>query len=225
MKKNFQLVQRVELIERISSGKKVLHLGCTNFPYTLDAIENGMLMHFSLEKIASEIYGFDYDQEGIDILASHGSANLFQTDLENLQNVAVEETFDVIIAGEVIEHLNNPGLFLEGIKRFMHESSLLVITTINAYCGVRFLQYGLRGKGGSQEPVHPDHVAYYSYSTLGMLLSRHGLAVDRFYFYDIGAEHRPHNRRILNLINDVCVRIAPQWADGIIAVCRLSTSK
>lgn len=215
-----KLVQRISFIENLCAGKKVLHLGCTNYPYTLDAIEKQMLLHFSLEKIAAEIYGFDFDEEGLDILASHGSNNLYQADLEKLGDVPVNETFDVIVAGEMIEHLNNPGLFLEGIKRFMHPSSRLVITTINAYCGMRFLQYGLRGKGGRSEPVHPDHTAYYSHATLNLLLKRHNLDVESSYFYDIGLEHRPLNRKILNLINDVCVIIAPQWADGIIAVCK-----
>lgn len=222
MKRRFELVQRTELIKKVCEGKKVLHLGCTNYPYTLDAIENNMLMHFSLEKIASEIYGFDFDQEGIDILTSHGSTNLYKANLENLAELDLNTTFDVIIAGEMIEHLNNPGLFLDGIKRFMNEDTLLVVTTINAYCGMRFLQYGLRGKGGSSEPVHPDHVAYYSYSTLRLLLARHRLDVIDFCFYDVGVEHRPYLRNILKLLNDVCVRIAPQWADGIIAICRLA---
>lgn len=221
--KNIKLVQRHGFIENLCKDKKVLHLGCTNYPYTLDAIQNNMLLHFSLENIASEICGFDYDQAGLDILLSHGSKNLYKADLEKLGEVAVDETFDVIIAGEMIEHLDNPGLFLKGIKRFMNADTKLVITTINAYCGMRFLQYGLRGKGGRSEPVHPDHVAYYSYSTLSLLLRRHGLTVEKFYFYDIGVEHRPHNRKILNLINDICVRIAPQWSDGIIAVCKLPT--
>lgn len=222
MGREFDLVQRLEMIENICSGKKVLHLGCTNYPYTLDAIKNNMLLHFSLEKIASGVYGFDYDQEGIDILVEHGSTNLFRADLEHLDDVSLDETFDVIIAGEVIEHLNNPGLFLEGIKRFMHRDTKLVITTVNAYCGMRFLIYGLRGKGGRNEPVHPDHIAYYSYSTLGHLLARHELGVEKFMFYDLGTEHRPHNRKIYNLANDICVRLAPQWADGVIAVCKFS---
>lgn len=221
MRNNFKLVQRVDFIQKSCAGKKVLHLGCTNYPYTLSAIENNMLMHFSLEKVADEIYGFDYDQEGLDILTSHGSTNLFQADLEKLDEVDVDKTFDVIIAGEMIEHLNNPGLFLGGIKRFMNPQTRLVITTINAYCGMRFLHYGLRGRGGSAEPVHPDHVAYYSYSTLSLLLTRHQLDVEEFCFYDIGDEHRPLNFKILNFLNDLCVRIAPQWADGIIAVCKL----
>jgi len=184
-----------------------------------------MLLHFDLEKIASELYGFDFDQAGLDILAQEGSKNLFRADLEHLEDVPLDAAFDVIIAGEMIEHLNNPGLFLEGIKRFMRPDSLILITTINAYSGMRFLYYGVKGKGGLQEPVHPDHVAYYSYSTLSKLLQRHGLTVDNFLFYDIGREHRAHNRWFLNAINDVCVRVAPQWADGVMALCSLEAPR
>lgn len=202
-------------------GKKVLHLGCTNWPYTLDAIKAGMLLHTELAKVSRELYGFDFDQEGIDVLASRGVENLYRADLEKLDEVNLNETFDVIIAGEMIEHLNNPGQFLDGIKRFMNADTDLVVTTVNAYSGMRFLVYGLRGRGGELEPVHPDHIAYYSYSTLKLLLERHKFRVENFLFYDLGTEHRPANGGLRNFLNDVCVKIAPQWADGVIAVARL----
>ncbi len=218
---DFQVVQRVELIRSECEGKRVLHLGCTNYPYTEDSIKNDMLLHSDLAKSAAALYGIDSDATCIAMLTDAGFDNIYQGDLEHLDKVELDETFDVIVAGEMIEHLNNPGLFLNGIKRFMNAETRLVLTTINAYCGMRFVMYGFRGKRGSVEFVHPDHVAYYSYSTLKVLLERHGMHVDRFLFYDIGTEHRPHNRWFLNLLNDVCVRIAPQWADGIIAVCRL----
>jgi SAM-dependent methyltransferase len=222
MKNGLRLVQRLDLIKRVSAGQRVLHLGCTNWPYTLEAMEAGTLLHKDLAEVSSELYGFDFDQEGIDVLAAKGFDNLFQADVEKLGEVALDKKFDVIIAGEMIEHLNNPGRFLEGIKRFMNSETKLVLTTINAYSGMRFFVYGLRGRGGSLEPVHPDHVAYYSYSTLKLLLERHGFNVAEFMFYDLGFEHRPHNGRLRNLINDVCVKIASQWADGLIAICQLS---
>lgn len=221
MENKFALVQRLELIKSTCAGKKVLHLGCTNWPYTQDAIEAGTLLHKDLAEVSRELYGLDFDQEGIDMLASKGFDNLFQADLEKLNEVDLNETFDVIIAGEMIEHLNNPGLFLHGIKRFMNRETQLVITTINAYSGMRFFVYGLRGRGGWLEPVHPDHVAYYSYSTLKLLLDRHSFHVANFLFYDIGDEHRPHNGKLRNLVNDICVKVAPQWAEGVIAVCML----
>jgi SAM-dependent methyltransferase len=222
MKESLEIVQRLEFIKRVSTGRRVLHLGCTNWPYTLEAIDAGTLLHKDLAEVSRELYGFDYDQEGIDVLASKGYDNLYRADLENLDDVALDMQFDVIIAGEMIEHLNNPGRFLNGIKRFMSRETRLVITTINAYSGMRFLVYGLRGRGGSLEPVHPDHVSYYSYSTLRLILQRHGFRVENFMFYDLGEEHRPHNGKLRNFVNDVCVKIAPQWADGVIAVCTLA---
>lgn len=219
---DFCIVQRVDFIVNECVGKRVLHLGCTNYPYTKESIKNCMLLHHELEKVAEKVTGIDSDEKGITLLKDSGSANIYLGDLERLDDLEIDEQFDVIIAGEMIEHLNNPGLFLTGIKRFMSPDTKLILTTVNAYCAMRFFWYGLRGKGGRKEFVHPDHVAYYSYSTLKVLLERHGMQVDRFLFYDIGKEHRPHNRWFLNILNDICVRFVPQWADGIVAVCRLS---
>jgi SAM-dependent methyltransferase len=224
MSETIELVDRVSFIKDESAGRSVLHLGCTNWPYTADSIDRNMLLHFDLERIAAELYGFDFDQEGIDILKRHGSSNLFRADLERLGEVPLERTFDVIIAGEMIEHLSNPGLFLEGVKRFMGPETRLVITTINAYSAMRFAMYGLRGRGGTSEPVHPDHVAYYSYRTLKLVVERNGLELKQFCFYDIGPEHRPHLRWFYKLVNDVSVKMSPQLCDGLIAVCGLRNS-
>jgi 2-polyprenyl-3-methyl-5-hydroxy-6-metoxy-1,4-benzoquinol methylase len=218
----FPLVQRVDYLKELCKGKKVLHLGCADYPYTRKVIENNMLLHSELERISREIYGFDFDQPGIDILQEHGIKNLFRVDLEKLDEVPLDEKFEVIIAGEMIEHLSNPGLFLRGIKRFMNRDSNLVITTINAYGGMRMWTYGLRGKGGAHEPVHPDHVAYYSYSTLKVLVEREQLKVKKFAFYNTGPEHRKLAPWKQKLANDLSIMVAKQWADGIIAECSLS---
>lgn len=222
MTNKIELVQRVEFIREACRGRKVLHLGCTNWPYTREALENNSLLHLELSGLASELWGFDFDQAGLDVLAEKGVPNLYRADLEKLDEVEVDEVFDVIVAGEIIEHLNNPGLFLQGVKRFMNDRSTLIITTVNAYCGFRTIYYGLRGKGGRAEPVHPDHVAYYSYSTLSLLLARAELDVSRFLFYDLGDEHRKTAPWYIKMANDVCVGISRQLADGVIAECKLA---
>ncbi|HXH70381.1 MAG TPA: methyltransferase domain-containing protein [Pyrinomonadaceae bacterium] len=221
MNRKFDLVQRVDFIKKACVGKKVLHLGCTNYPYTEESLENNMLLHFEIKEVAGELYGFDFDQKGIDILKESGVKNLFRADLEKLEEVSLDETFDVIIAGEMIEHLSNPGLFLKGIQRFMNEKTNLIITTINAYSAMRFMIYGLRGNGGAIEPVHPDHVAYYSYKTLSLAIERENLEVKDFLFYDLGYEHRKFNRWFFNVFNDASVKIFPQLSDGVIAICSL----
>ena len=219
------MVQRLDFIKSQCAGKTVLHLGCTNHPYTIDSIQKGMLLHSDLKAISEKLYGFDYDEAGLQLLRDNSFNNLFQADLEALGKVELDETFDVIIAGEMIEHLSNPGLFLKGIKRFMNSDTKLIITTINAYGALRLAKYFLHGGGGVNEPVHPDHVAYYSYRTLSLLLERHGFTIPEFYFYDIGDEHRPSSRMIYNLFSDLCVAFSPQMGDGVIAVCKYDSSR
>lgn len=221
MPEKIEITNRVQYIKDACRGKNVLHLGCTNYPYTETSLKNDDLLHLKLENIAANLTGFDFDRRGIEILEKQGVKNLFPADLENLADVRLEQKFDVVIAGEIIEHLSNPALFLRGIKRFIKPGGILLITTINAYGGLRFLQYALRGKGGSSEPVHPDHVSYYSFSTLNVVLKRENFQVDKFLFYDIGPEHRPHNRFYYNWVNDLCVLFSKQLADGVIAECRL----
>lgn len=219
---SIELVQRLDFLRSAAAGRHVLHLGCADSPYTDDAIRNGTLLHRVLAEAAAEIYGFDYDEAGLSKLRELGFDNLYFADLERLEDVPTDKTFDVIIAGEMIEHLNNPGLFLQGIKRFLKPDGQLVITTINAYGAMRFFRYSMTRGGGVNEPVHPDHVAYYSYSTLNLLLKRHNLDVTRFLFYDLGTDHRKTTPFIFKFLNDAGVRFSRQLADGVIAVCRLS---
>lgn len=215
------LVQRFDYLQGISRGKKVLHVGCTNAHHTKKLIDAGTHLHFNVLNNAKELWGCDADQEGIDYLSAQGVKNLFLADLEKLDDVEVDQKFDVIVAGEMIEHLSNPGLFLRGIKRFMHSDSNLIITTVNAYCGMRFFYYALRGCGGRVEPVNPDHVYYFSYSTLRHLLDREQFRQTNFLFYDVGKERRPHHPFYWNWMNDFCVFFSHQLADGIIVECKL----
>jgi 2-polyprenyl-3-methyl-5-hydroxy-6-metoxy-1,4-benzoquinol methylase len=213
------LVQRVDYLKTICRGKTVLHLGCSDYPYTADRVKKGSLLHLVLQDVAAELWGMDSDPAGLEALRSLGVKNLVHADLEHLERAVIDHRFDIILAGEVIEHLSNPGLFLRGIRKYMDQGTTLVLTTINAYGGLRAVIYALRGRSGVSEPVHPDHVAYYSYATLSHLIEREGLHIRKIFFYDIGREYRPFNKPYLNAINDVLVRCSHQLADGLIVEC------
>ena len=220
------LVQRVDYLVEACRGRRVLHLGCANQPYTAAALAEGSLLHLRLAASAAELWGLDGDGPALDLLRRHGCERLVQADLEALERLPAgafaglgQGGFEVIVAGEVIEHLPNPGLFLRGVQAFMGPSTTLLLTTVNAYCGFRAAAYALRGRGGRREPVHPDHVAYYSLATLRRLVECCGLEPREALFYDLGREHRPHLRAGLRWVNDVLVRLAPQLADGLILTC------
>lgn len=219
------LLQRVPYLLDRCRDRRVLHLGCTNWPYTDAALADGSLLHLHLAKVARELSGIDADAEGLARLAARGHDHLHQGDLEALDTLALGSEFDVIVAGEIIEHLSNPGRFLKGVQSLMRPDTTLVITTVNAYCGLRNAQYFLRGRGGRQEPVHPDHVAYYSQSTLTHLVKRAGLDVTFAAFYDVGREHRQYMPAYWRMVSDVLVNLARQTADGVIVECRLAVAQ
>jgi SAM-dependent methyltransferase len=213
------LVQRVDHVTGLCVNRDVLHLGCTNWPYAAESDANGHLLHRTISAVASRCVGFDSDAAGISALEALGFTDLVVGDVERLDELKDIGQFDVVLAGEIIEHLGNPERFLTAAAAVLRPGGVLVVTTVNAYCAFRFVMYALRGKGGEQEPVHPDHVAYYSRSTLTLALNRTGWNVRDFRYYDMGREHRPFNSRWIRIVNDVAVRIAPHLGDGVIAVC------
>lgn len=76
--------------------------------------------------------------------------------------------FDVIVAGELIEHIENVGVFLENVRTHLKPGGLLFLTTPNP-TSFRFFAYALFGK----EPAFGGHVTYFTRDALVLLLRRH----------------------------------------------------
>lgn len=214
------LVQRVDYLLARARGRRVLHLGCTNAPYTDQSLQDGSLLHLKLREVAADLHGTDLDAAGLAALAALGVTNLHEGDLVALRSTLSPMPFDLVIAGEIIEHVPDAGAFVRSTRAVMGPQSTLIVSTVNAYCAFRLAQYAVRGRRGHAEPVHPDHVAYYSQSTLAHLLRQSGMEVTGRAFYDIGREHLPYVRRSLALLNRVATSLAPQLADGIIVEAR-----
>jgi len=62
-------------------------------------------------------------------------------DVERLDELPVDQKFDTVIAGDIIEHLSNPGQMLAGIKRFCGSDTRVIITTPNAFGAPNYLRY------------------------------------------------------------------------------------
>ncbi len=219
-----QMIQRTDYIVDACAGRTVLHLGCADMPYTRVRLEDGTLLYALVGRVAARQYGLDLSTEGIEILRQAGYADLAVSDVHHLtvQNPLAGQRFDVILAGEIIEHLSNPGLFLESLKPLLRDSpTRLILTTINAYCAYRFF-YSLVMR---DESVHPDHVCYYSRKTLTTLLARHGYDVQQVCFYPIGREHKRYinqgRARLLYWVDWLASRLSPQLGDGLIVSCVL----
>lgn len=206
-----RLVRRVPAILDFCAGKKVLHLGCADWPYTEQRGED--LLHARLAEVAAPggLWGVDTSAPGLEALRRMGFERLLEGNVEDLDPALAREDFEVILAGEIIEHLANPGLFLDGVARIMGPQSIFMLTTVNATTLKGFLHGLMR-----REKVHPDHLAYYSYRTLRHLLERQGFSCREVAFYqDVEGSGLA---RLLDGALSLGARLAPAWADGVIAL-------
>lgn len=183
LSRNIEIViGRAEFILELCQNKRVLHLGCVDEGLTRERIENGLLLHTQLIKVAKEVYGVDLSEKGLELLRNTGIPNLFQGNVERLEQIPRlrEKTFDVIVAAEIVEHLNNTGLFLQSVRHFFNQETIMIITTPNAY---RLTGFGYRLK--NQEFVHPDHNCWFSWATLTTLLRKNEYVISDTKFYSL----------------------------------------
>lgn len=162
-------------------GKQVLHVGCVDTGLLHERFVQEQLMHQKLHKVSSILWGMDINVEGIKFLQEKGFQNLFVADATELHTVESwrDITFDVIVTSEVVEHLSNPGLFFESVKRIMKPGHTeLIITVPNAF-RIDTLLWLLKGI----EFNHPDHNYWFSYLTISNLVRKNGLTLHEMYVY------------------------------------------
>ena len=64
----------------------MLHLGCTNWPYTAESERAGTLLHRSLHDAAAQLVGLDSDPVGLAALRDLGFEHLVLGDLQHLED-------------------------------------------------------------------------------------------------------------------------------------------
>lgn len=154
-----KVVDRAEFILSQVTGKRVLEFGASG------------PMHAAIVKAAADVLGVDRE----------ASPGVLAFDLDDVTvDYLPARTYapDVIVCGEVIEHLSNPGWFLTRLKR-QYPAVPLLVTVPNAFSSVA-AKWLARGK----ENVNADHVAWYSPHTLSVLLTRAGYTSADLYFYN-----------------------------------------
>ena len=101
-KKNYVKNRELFILEKCKD-KKVLHLGCCDYPNTIFKSSNGTLLFQRLEKICAYQKGLDFDKKSINYLKNLGYKNIDFFDLNKPGKVKFSA--DVIIFADTLEHL------------------------------------------------------------------------------------------------------------------------
>jgi len=156
-----QVVDRVKFIVERCADKHVVNIGSAS---------GGL--HEQIKTVADTVCGIDKDGGP----NTHIQAEVDSVGAEWAEHAARSGRPDVAVCGEVLEHMENPGLFLFHLRSLKPRET--IITVPNAF-GSAGQQWGAK----QIENVNRDHVAWYSWRTLKTLVERCGFKVKEFYWY------------------------------------------
>lgn len=166
---------KTERILELCKGKRVLHIGCVGFAdlQTAERVRRAKeSLHYALTTCATTV-GVDYSREAIDYYrAHHVFENVVYGNAEHLEDLLLPPEFDVVVAGDIIEHLSNPGNMLDGIRSVCDATTLVLITTPHAFGLLSFLRYLTNRFSEGQE-----HVFTMNSQNMAHLAERHGFEV------------------------------------------------
>jgi methionine biosynthesis protein MetW len=134
-------------------GRRVLDLGCRDGALT-QAYTNG-----------NDVVGVDADREALAEAATRGIETRW-ADLDQPLELP-DASFDVVVAGELLEHLRDPERLVREIQRVLRHGGTFVASVPNAYRLKNRLRFAL----GRPPETDPTHLQMFSPADVRRLLA------------------------------------------------------
>lgn len=202
--RNSVIIQKCE-------NKTVLHLGATDAPYTKFKFEKNLLLHLHIERVAKKVLGIDIDAESIAFLSKNGINNIEFFDMNNLGDLNIDA--DVIVFGEIIEHLENLNIAFDNLKKVMTEKTELIISTPNMF----YIYNTIEILKNNHELVHPDHKLGFTYGTINQLLNSNGFEIVDFYFTFLPRSKEKFKKKLIKIF----CKIKPSFSENLLVIAKL----
>jgi 2-polyprenyl-3-methyl-5-hydroxy-6-metoxy-1,4-benzoquinol methylase len=183
---------RYVFIEPYVAGRDVLDLGCTDTKSDGRIPDPATELHAWLGRQAKTLLGIDIDRSGVEKMKEAG----YKVKAADVEELALDQKFDCIVAGEILEHLSNPGKALKCWSGLLRTEGVLVVTTCNPFYIKQF--WKVLHKGVPQ--VHTGHSCWFDPLTLCRLLDRCGYEIIE------GAWIRPRRGRVFSRSGSVLRR-------------------
>jgi 2-polyprenyl-3-methyl-5-hydroxy-6-metoxy-1,4-benzoquinol methylase len=160
---------RTEHLKELARGLNVLDVGCTGRKGSGKLPVHADTLHHALRPVCASLTGLDIDAEGIEAMRTAG----YRVVCGDVASARLDQTYDVIIAAEIIEHLPNPGVALCNLKAHLKEGGTLVVTTCNPF----YYRQQSRIFRHAAIQVNAHHTCWYDPLTLARMLRSAGFVV------------------------------------------------
>jgi 2-polyprenyl-3-methyl-5-hydroxy-6-metoxy-1,4-benzoquinol methylase len=157
-----------------------------------------------------DVYGVDLD------VGSEFPADRYQK--ASAEDFHFDVQFDVIFAGDLIEHLSNPGLFLHCCRKALKPDGILILTTPNT-----FNLFNMAGKLTKHEPTtNSDHTFYFNSRVLKKLLEKNEFAVEEIsYLYTLHVIYQESlKKKFLNVLYRLLSKMTDKYVETLVVVAR-----
>ena len=182
------MIYRKDKIMDLCKGKNVLHLGFVqHHDLWRQKIAEDDWLHEKINIVSNYLVGIDYLADDVETIKNEYGYEAYYADVTKKEDMArikhsMKMDIDVIVCGELIEHVANPGLMLDNLRMLMSENTVLVITTPNPFAEHRMKLMKLGHY--ESEWLNKEHVCWYSFQTLKQLLDRMQYKEVDYGYYD-----------------------------------------
>jgi 2-polyprenyl-3-methyl-5-hydroxy-6-metoxy-1,4-benzoquinol methylase len=215
------------LIASIVEGKSVIHYGCVDDNKELiDAkIAKGYYLHKIISDLSTSCIGVDLNKELIGYLRDkYNINNIVFGNVEDPESFELDKnvlkSYEALIIPDLIEHLNNPGKMLEGIKRYFSPNIKIYIMTPNPSGYLNFAATILR-----REIYTEYHTFLFTTESMKVLLDRFGIAINKVYPVFVPKERSKFLVVADKIIGRLFTLISPGFADLYMYECYIKQSE
>lgn len=192
-----QIDAREPIIVKYVKNKSVLDLGVWD--------TSDRFLHKFISDNAKEVIGVELDSERAEKLRKMG----YNIMTGNAENINLNKQFDLVIAWDLIEHVNNVWLFLENVKRHLKKWWFFIFNTPNIF-SINFLLRGLLFWGNV--PQFPEHVYAFNEDMIIELGRRYNLRIKQKIYFS----HPEKN--IKSYIIRILSKISKKWHENMLFV-------
>ena len=176
---NISIFNRIDFILDQCSGKKILHVGFSDYPYTVKKISDGTLLHLQLQKITGSLLGLDIDKNTIqEYMQITNDRNVVFGDI--ISQYPLEATSfnpDIVLLSEVLEHLAAPYKAIDILFDSFADGTKVLVTVPN-YTALDSIASSIN----KTEAIHPHHHWYFSPYTLCKLFDDKRFQLEQLHF-------------------------------------------
>lgn len=162
------VADRIRFLEDRCRGRLVLDIGCV--AHDVERMKSPNWLHGRIAAVAERCVGVDVLPDGVTAMQEMGYDVVLRDLGAGLGSLADVAPFDVILAGELIEHVEALDMLFNVASEALAPDGELIITTPNPYAPhrVRAAQLGIVWE-------NVDHILYAFPSGIAELAERHGL--------------------------------------------------